>query len=132
MQGRQRPPGMARRDPSGTEKASKKAGATGVSSRRSGMGGAVRAERSEAAAGSKPGQLPSESAPSEGRPPAAGLYLVATPIGNLRDITLRALDVLRAADLVACEDTRVTGRLLRAYGITTPRAPYHEHNAARA
>lgn len=60
-----------------------------------------------------------------------GLYLVATPIGNLGDITLRALDVLHAADVVACEDTRVTAKLLAAHGISTPMIPYHEHNAAR-
>src|SRR5262245_18731381 len=63
---------------------------------------------------------------------AAGLHLVATPIGNLRDITLRALETLAAADLIACEDTRVTRRLLDHYGITTPLTPYHEHNAAAA
>jgi 16S rRNA (cytidine1402-2'-O)-methyltransferase len=63
---------------------------------------------------------------------AAGLHLVATPIGNLRDITLRALEVLAAADLIACEDTRVTAKLLSHYGITAPLTPYHEHNAAEA
>ncbi len=57
---------------------------------------------------------------------------MATPIGNLRDITLRALDVLAAADLIACEDTRVTRKLVDHYGITTPLTPYHEHNAAAA
>ncbi len=62
---------------------------------------------------------------------ASGLYLVATPIGNLRDITLRAIDVLGAADCIACEDSRVTGKLLAAHGIATPMTPYHEHNAAR-
>src|SRR5262249_47957447 len=61
---------------------------------------------------------------------AAGLHVVSTPIGNLRDITLRALDVLAAADLIACEDTRVTRKLLEHYGIATPLTPYHEHNAA--
>src|SRR5262249_60305959 len=61
-----------------------------------------------------------------------GLYLVATPIGNLRDITVRALEVLAAADLIACEDTRVTRKLLDHFGITTPLTPYHEHNAADA
>src|SRR5262244_103223 len=61
-----------------------------------------------------------------------GLYLVATPIGNLRDITVRALEVLAAADLIACEDTRVTRKLLDHYGITTPITSYHEHNAAEA
>lgn len=63
---------------------------------------------------------------------AAGLHVVATPIGNLRDITLRALETLAAADLVACEDTRVTSRLLQRYGIAAPMVPYHEHNAAAA
>jgi 16S rRNA (cytidine1402-2'-O)-methyltransferase len=63
---------------------------------------------------------------------APGLHLVATPIGNLRDITLRALETLAAADLIACEDTRVTRKLIDHYGITTPLAPYHEHNAAQA
>lgn len=61
----------------------------------------------------------------------AGLYLVATPIGNLGDITLRALDVLRAATLIACEDTRVTRKLLDHYGIVTPTLAYHDHNAAK-
>jgi 16S rRNA (cytidine1402-2'-O)-methyltransferase len=61
-----------------------------------------------------------------------GLHIVATPIGNLRDTTLRALEVLAAADVIACEDTRVTRKLLDHYGITTPLTPYHEHNAADA
>ncbi|MGP0089878.1 MAG: 16S rRNA (cytidine(1402)-2'-O)-methyltransferase [Xanthobacteraceae bacterium] len=61
-----------------------------------------------------------------------GLYLVATPIGNLRDMTWRGLDVLAAADLIACEDTRVTRKLLDHYGITRPVTAYHEHNAAQA
>jgi 16S rRNA (cytidine1402-2'-O)-methyltransferase len=63
---------------------------------------------------------------------APGLHLVATPIGNLRDVTLRALEVLAAADLIACEDTRVTRKLTDHYGITTPLTPYHDHNAATA
>jgi 16S rRNA (cytidine1402-2'-O)-methyltransferase len=61
-----------------------------------------------------------------------GLYLVATPIGNLGDISLRALAVLRDADVVACEDTRHTGRLLAAHGIDATMTSYHDHNAARA
>ena len=61
-----------------------------------------------------------------------GLYLVATPIGNLGDISLRALTVMAAADVIACEDTRVTRKLTEHYGIGTPLTPYHEHNAAEA
>lgn len=59
---------------------------------------------------------------------AAGLYVVATPIGNLKDITLRALETLAAADLVLCEDTRHSATLLEQYGIRTPRQALHEHN----
>jgi 16S rRNA (cytidine1402-2'-O)-methyltransferase len=62
---------------------------------------------------------------------APGLHLVATPIGNLDDITLRALATLSRADIVACEDTRVTGRLMRAFNIATPMTAYHDYNAAR-
>ncbi|HEU5273063.1 MAG TPA: 16S rRNA (cytidine(1402)-2'-O)-methyltransferase [Xanthobacteraceae bacterium] len=61
-----------------------------------------------------------------------GLHLVATPIGNLGDVTLRALATLAGADLIACEDTRVTKKLLDRYGIRTPLTPYHDHNAASA
>ncbi len=60
---------------------------------------------------------------------APGLYLVATPIGNLSDITLRALTVLRSADRIFCEDTRVTRKLLARYGIAKPLETYHDHNA---
>jgi 16S rRNA (cytidine1402-2'-O)-methyltransferase len=66
------------------------------------------------------------------RPLSGGLYLVATPIGNLRDVTLRALEILAAADLIACEDTRWSRKLLAHYAIATPVTPYHEHNAASA
>ncbi|WP_420345919.1 16S rRNA (cytidine(1402)-2'-O)-methyltransferase [Pelagibius sp.] len=62
----------------------------------------------------------------------AGLYLVATPIGNLGDITLRALDVLRRADRIACEDTRTTRKLLNAHGITTKTSAYHDHSGPGA
>ena len=57
----------------------------------------------------------------------AGLYLVPTPIGNLRDLTFRALDVLAAADLVVCEDTRVTGKLLKAFGLKKSMRVYNDH-----
>jgi 16S rRNA (cytidine1402-2'-O)-methyltransferase len=63
---------------------------------------------------------------------APGLHIVATPIGNLADITLRALAALAGADLIACEDTRVTRKLLDRYGIATPLTPYHDHNAEKA
>jgi 16S rRNA (cytidine1402-2'-O)-methyltransferase len=64
--------------------------------------------------------------------PVPGLHLVATPIGNLGDITLRALETLAGVDLIACEDTRITRRLTERYAISAQLTPYHEHNAATA
>lgn len=63
------------------------------------------------------------------KPLKSGLYLVATPIGNLRDITLRAIDTLAMADVVACEDTRVSGKLFQALGFKQKLIAYHDHNA---
>ncbi len=63
-------------------------------------------------------------------PLAAGLYIVSTPIGNLADITLRALETLAASSVIACEDTRTTSVLLKKYGIDRPKIAYNEHNAA--
>ncbi len=74
-----------------------------------------------------PAGVPIEAAKAPG-----GLYLVATPIGNLADISLRALEVLAGSDVIACEDTRVTRKLAERYGITTPLTSYHQHNAAEA
>ncbi len=66
---------------------------------------------------------------SEPQQATAGLHVVATPIGNLGDISARAVETLRSADIIACEDSRVTGKLLKAYDITTKTKPYHDHNA---
>ena len=83
------------------------------------------APRSKPAPASSPGAIPPDDL-------APGLYLVATPIGNLGDIGARALRVLASAGLIACEDTRRTRKLMNAYGLGTPLSTYHEHNAARA
>jgi len=94
----------------------------------------ARKETSQSTADSSSAREPSGAALHEQAPArslSAGLYPVATPIGNLRDITLRALDVLGAADLIVCEDTRVTRKLLTRYGITTKTVPYNDHNAQR-
>jgi 16S rRNA (cytidine1402-2'-O)-methyltransferase len=89
-------------------------------------------ENSKADQASRPAtyQVDGRAVAARALPP--GLYLVATPIGNLGDISLRALETLAAADLIACEDTRVTARLLERYAIATSLTPYHDHNAAAA
>lgn len=87
--------------------------------------------RPEPSGATRRSKLPDLGPPELREPVPRGLVIVATPIGNLADITLRALDTLRHVDVIACEDTRVTGRLLARYGIETPLIPYHEHNAAR-
>lgn len=63
------------------------------------------------------------------KPLAPGLYLIATPIGNLGDISQRALQTLAACDVIACEDSRATARLLQHYGVHVPRIAYHEHSS---
>jgi len=90
------------------------------------------AKPSKSAAGARPRRYSLDGNVLEAVKAASGLYLVATPIGNLGDITLRALEVLAGADLIACEDTRVTRKLTDRFGIATPLTPYHEHNAAEA
>jgi 16S rRNA (cytidine1402-2'-O)-methyltransferase len=92
-------------------------GSEGTGSPPPGLGAAGAAEASQTAASRKL---------------APGLYLVATPIGNLEDVTRRAERVLATADLVVCEDRRVTSRLLRHLGLRRPLDLYHEHNAERA
>lgn len=67
-------------------------------------------------------------APDKDLPP--GLYIIATPIGNIGDITLRALEVLKSVDIIACEDTRTTGKLTAVYNLPAQKIPYHDHNAA--
>jgi 16S rRNA (cytidine1402-2'-O)-methyltransferase len=87
----------------------------------------------------EPSEAPDRSKPEAAEPPQIasdlpppGLHLVATPIGNLDDITLRALAALRGADRIYCEDTRVTAKLLGRYGIKVRLEPYHDHNAEMA
>lgn len=75
--------------------------------------------------------MPDQQQHHHGAPLPPGLYLVATPIGNLGDITARALECLRQADLILCEDSRVTGRLLKYFAIGTPMTAYHDHVAER-
>jgi len=77
------------------------------------------------------GAHPSDDPVPSKRAVVPGLHLVATPIGNIGDITLNALAVLAQADLIACEDTRVSAKLLNRYNIATPRLAYHDHNAER-
>ncbi len=84
------------------------------------------AKTSEGSKRSKP------SAGSQKNKLKAGLYLVATPIGNLGDLSLRGLEILQSADVIACEDTRVTGKMLSRHAIDTSMKAYHEHNAERA
>src|SRR5580693_7857587 len=94
-----------------------------------GKGATAAGEPNRRACLSKPAAGPTLWEPAHALAP--GLHLVATPIGNLGDITLRALWVLRGVDRILCEDTRVTGRLLARFGIATPLNAYHDHNADR-
>src|SRR5262249_58731796 len=95
--------------------------------RLTGPGGARTAPAGPGPAADAEGLDPAPPAPL----PAGTLFVVATPIGNLEDITLRALRVLREVDLVAAEDTRRTRSLLHAYGARAPLISYFEHNPAR-
>jgi 16S rRNA (cytidine1402-2'-O)-methyltransferase len=86
--------------------------------------------RATTSEGEKPGAFTAFGLRAEAEPIRPGLHVVATPIGNLGDISFRALATLAAADAIIAEDTRVTKTLLAHYGIATPLVAYHEHNAA--
>jgi 16S rRNA (cytidine1402-2'-O)-methyltransferase len=88
-------------------------------------------DRSSSSRQAEPSRARKRSKPAPQAALAPGLYLVATPIGNLADISLRAIEVLNKASLVACEDTRTTRKLLTAHGIAAKLTAYHDHNAAR-
>jgi 16S rRNA (cytidine1402-2'-O)-methyltransferase len=97
----------------------------------------MRARPHESPASTEPSEAPPRSFTLAGHilvapKVASGLHLVATPIGNLGDITLRALETLAGVDVIACEDTRVTRKLTERFGIRATLKPYHEHNAALA
>lgn len=108
---------------------------TGAARAASGKGAKAARDPNRPACLSKPGVETGREAPwrrwRPGHTLAPGLHLVATPIGNLGDITLRGLWVLDSVDRILCEDTRVTARLLAQYGIDKPLDPYHDHNADR-
>jgi len=93
--------------------------------------GALDTPAGEAGAGALAARVGDRLAALLREPLAAGLYIVATPIGNLGDISLRALTVLASVDAVCCEDTRHTRTLLSTFGLATRLRPYHEHNAER-
>ena len=105
--------------------------------RKTGGTGAARATSGNSRECREPNGTANHSKPEAVEPalagdlPAPGLHLVATPIGNLGDISERALMALRGADRILCEDTRVTAKLLARYGIKRPLEPYHDHNAEK-
>ena len=107
----------------GTQFGARERGESRAASGRSGKDGREPIEASPRSKSEGPGSAVSTDALKP------GLYIVATPIGNLGDITLRALEVLRRVDLIACEDTRVTATLARRFDLTADRVPYHDHNA---
>ena len=93
------------------------------------------AKKSARRSSAKTNEGPKRSKPSAGSQKnllKAGLYLVATPIGNLQDLSLRGVEILQNVDVIACEDTRVTGKMLSRHAIDTAMKAYHEHNAERA
>ena len=112
---------MTRKKPPGRERSPPRGGSKSGSSK-----SVPRADSQNRAGG---GQGSAATGPSKLTP---GLYIVATPIGNAADITLRALDVLARADVVACEDTRRTAKLFAIHGIRARTTAYHDHNAGRA
>lgn len=92
------------------------------------LGADLNADRDARAARALAQRVAAEFARLESRPLPGGLYIVATPIGNLSDVTLRALHVLSHADVIYCEDTRMSARLLQHYAIEAKTLPFHEHN----
>jgi len=104
----------------------------GRSSQSDADGGDKAVSGQQGSGSARPAQLSGAEGTGSSGGLAPGLYVVATPIGNAGDITLRALDTLRRVDRIACEDTRVTARLLARHAVKRPLTAYHEHNAEKA